>query len=302
MKVAVIGAGAWGTALAVVSARGGNRVALWSHDADVAAQVEKHRESPYLPGVKIPENVTVATEMAETAGADVWLIVVPAEFFRETVRASRPFWHGQPIIICTKGMEAATGKFMSEVLDEELSEADGESPKYGVLSGPQFSGEVAAGIPTGSTLAGPPRVFDAGKIALPELYLESTDDTIGVQLCGTGKNAVAILAGFLEGEGRGENEKAMKITLAWNEIVTLGLKMQAKTETFLKLCGVGDLLLSATSKTSRNFSAGLKLARNESLGDITVEGIAAIKGLAARARALGVNLPILGAMARRLTA
>ena len=294
MKATVIGAGAWGTALSVLIAKGGNDVVMRSHDLELAEYIEKNRENPRLSGVKIPENVRVTVDLDDFADSDVWLVAVPAEFFRENLKKCGPFWKGQPIIICTKGMEAETGKFMSEVVEEELNEADGENPKFGILSGPQFSDEVAHGVPTGSTLAGPDAVFKAAQRMLHGLYLEHTNDIIGAEVCGTGKNAIAILAGFMDAQGRGENEKAMNITLAWNEIVGLGLEMGAKIETFLKLCGLGDLLLSATSKTSRNFAAGMSLGRGEPLADKTTEGISAVYGLINRAAEHNFQMPILG--------
>ncbi|MCL2331104.1 MAG: hypothetical protein FWC61_01000 [Proteobacteria bacterium] len=293
MKVAVLGAGAWGTALAIVSARGGNDVVIWSHTGAVA-------EFP-AGGAVLPNNILVTREMSDIADADAWLIATPSGFIRETIPKFQNLWSGQNVIICTKGMEHAKHKFMSEILDELMPDV-GAAGKLGVLSGPQYAGEVVAGEPTGSTLAGPDAVFSAGRGALPGLILESTPDIIGACVCGVGKNAVAITMGYLTGKGAGENERALKLTMGWQEIIEFGLALGAHERTFSMLCGLGDLYLTATSKTSRNFSAGLKLARGESLGDATVEGIAAIRGLSVRARELGIDLPILGAMVARLDA
>lgn len=290
MKVGVIGAGAWGTALSIVSYNGGNNVTMWSFDAVPPAGAP--RFSPYLDNIEIPGDIKITQNMADLRDMEIWLMVVPAAFFRETIRLAREFWNNQPIIICTKGMEPNTHKFMSEIIFEEMSMIT-DAGLVGVLSGPQFAIDVAHNIPTGSTLAGAPVAFDAGKVALSGLYLEPSDDIIGAQICGVGKNAIAMMMGYLDGRGAGENERAMKLTLAWGEIVALGREMGAKTETFLKLCGLGDLYLTATSRTSRNFSAGRSIALGQDIGNKTVEGIFALRGLMMRADKYGIRMPIL---------
>jgi glycerol-3-phosphate dehydrogenase (NAD(P)+) len=290
MKVGIIGAGAWGTALAISSARARNTVTLWSHDW--IPHAGENRASPYLDGVLVPDDVRLTDALADMAGMEIWLVAVPAAFFRETIQKAREFWRGSPIIICTKGMEPNSHQFMSEIIFEEMPEIENRG-LVGVLSGPQFAGEVARGAPTGSTLAATNGALARGKTALGDLHLDETDDIIGAQICGVGKNAVAMLMGYLDGMGAGENEKALNVTLAWNEIVAFGRYFGAKTETFLKLCGMGDLFLSATSRTSRNFSAGGRLARGESIDGQTVEGIFALRGLMARGREAGIRMPVL---------
>ncbi len=278
MKISVIGAGAWGTALAIVSARGGADVILWSYDGDYKQ----------FDGVEMPTNITVTKEMSDVRNSDAWLIVTPAAFFRETIRKAREFYTSQPIIICTKGAESSTGAFTSEMLRDELPECK----HYGVLSGPQFAAEVATGIPTGSTLAGTEKAVKIGRQILNKLYLEESDDVIGAEICGMGKNAVALICGYNSVACRGENDRALLFTRAWNEVTDLGLASGAKTRTFLQLCGIGDLFLSATSPTSRNYSGGMAIAMgNPPAG--TVEGLFALGGLIARARALSVSTPIL---------
>ena len=278
MKIGVFGAGAWGTALAYTCARAGNEVIHWGFDGifDGLADLEK------------PENVVRTDNMADLSSCEYWLIVTPAAFFRETVRKMKGVYAGQPILICTKGMESRTGQFMSEILVHEIPDCK----DFGILSGPQFAREVATGIPTGSTLAGNERVRAGGHKALANLYLQDSDDVIGAQVCGVGKNAVSLISGFLTEKAGGENERALVFTRAWDEIVELGIKMGAKCETFLGLCGVGDLFLSATSPTSRNFSAGLSIARGEEITG-TVEGIFALNGLIHRAQELQIQTPVL---------
>ena len=285
MKVGVFGAGAWGTALAFACAKSGNSVVQWGFDGIFDG----------LSDLPVPNNITRTDNMRDLAVCEYWLIVTPAAFFRETVKKMRDFYAGQPILICTKGMEGESGQFMSEILESELPECK----NFGVLSGPQFAREVAVGVPTGSTLAGNEVVRNGGHIALSELYLQDSDDVIGAQICGVGKNAVALISGYVTVVGQGENERALVFTRAWNEIVELAVEMGANCGTFLGLCGVGDLFLSATSPTSRNFSAGLSIARGEEITG-TVEGIFALRGLIRRAENIGVKTPILCEMKEKM--
>lgn len=285
MKTGVIGAGAWGTALAIVAARGGSDVTLWSYDG----------EHKHFDNIEIPKNINMTGDLSALFNMDTWLIVTPAAFFRETLRKAREFYNGQPIIICTKGAESSTGQFMTEILNTELPECH----EFGVLSGPQFAAEVAHGIPTGSTLAGTRGALVAGVDVLNKLYLDESDDYIGAEVCGVGKNALSLICGYNKIAAAGENERAMIFTRAWNEVMQIGLAMGAKMHTFLELCGIGDLFLSATSETSRNFSGGMAIARGEEPSG-TVEGIFALRGLIARAQDLGVDTPILNQMQSKL--
>lgn len=285
MKIGVFGAGAWGTALAYTCAKSGNEVIHWGFDGIFDGLLD-------LPK---PEAVTRTSNMADLSSCEYWLIVTPSAFFRETVRKMRAVFNNQPILICTKGMEGETGQFMSEILNEEIPECK----DIGVLSGPQFAREVATGIPTGSTLAGNERVRAGGHIALSSLYLQDCKDIIGTQFCGVGKNAVSLISGFLTIKASGENERALVFTRAWDEIVDIAVKMGAECGTFLGLCGVGDLFLSATSPTSRNFSAGESIARGEPYAG-TVEGVFALRGLIKRAEKIGVSTPVLIEMKNKM--
>lgn len=285
MKIGVFGAGAWGTALAYTCAKSGNEVIHWGFEGIFDGLLDLQK----------PEAVTRTSNMADLSSCEYWLIVTPSAFFRETVRKMRAVFNNQPILICTKGMEGETGQFMSEILNEEIPECK----DIGVLSGPQFAREVATGIPTGSTLAGNERVRAGGHIALSSLYLQDCEDIIGTQFCGVGKNAVSLISGFLTIKASGENERALVFTRAWNEIVDIAVKMGAECGTFLGLCGVGDLFLSATSPTSRNFSAGESIARGEQYAG-TVEGVFALRGLIKRAEKIGVSTPVLIEMKNKM--
>lgn len=284
MKVGVIGAGAWGTALAIASAQGGADVVLWSYDG-------LHKD---FDGVVMPKNIRMTVNMADMHDMDTWLVVTPGAFFRETMRKARNEYNGQPIIICTKGAENTTGQFMSEILATEIPEC----VDFGVLSGPQFAAEVAQGVPTGSTLAGMDKTIIAGQGALNKLYLETTSDIIGTQVCGVGKNAVALICGY-NSVKCAENERALIFTRAWNEVMAIGIAMGGQMQSFLGLCGIGDLFLSATSVTSRNFAGGMAIA-NGNPPQGTVEGIFALGGLIARAKDLGINVPVLNEMQQKL--
>lgn len=285
MNIGVIGAGAWGTALALLVARGGHDVTMWSYDGSYKQ----------FWGVEMPAAIKVTRQMSELSSCDAWLVVTPSAFFRETMRIARAHYNGAPVIICTKGAEYDTGCFMSEILTTEIPQCT----EFGVLSGPQFAGEVASRVPTGSTLAGGALARRVGMAALNQMYLEETDDVTGVELCGVGKNAVALICGYNSVAAAGENQRALIFTRAWGEVVNLGLKMGAKTETFLALCGIGDLFLSATSETSRNFSGGMAIARDVA-PDGTVEGIFALRGLIARASKMGVATPVLCEMREKM--
>lgn len=285
MKVAIIGAGAWGTALAIASAYGNSDVVLWSYDG----------EYKIFDGVTMPENISVTSDINDLKETDAWLIVTPAAFFRETIIKIKTIYNSQPIIICTKGSERESGCFMSEILQNEMPECC----DYGVLSGPQFAAEVAYGFPTGSTLAGTNATLAAGQEILKKLYLNLSSDIIGTEICGVGKNAVSLICGYNKIAASGENERAMIFTRAWNEVMEIGLAMGAQTKTFLDLCGIGDLFLSATSETSRNFSGGMAIAKNEPLTG-TVEGIYALRGLILRAKSVGVDTPIMIEMQNKL--
>ena len=235
MKVSVIGAGAWGTALAITIARGGSDVILWSYDGQ-----HKHFDN-----VKTPSNLTIVTDIEHAKKTDLWCVVTPAAFFADTMRNARVAYDGQPVIICTKGMDPKSKQFMSEILTTQIPECT----EFGALSGPQFAGEVAVGIPTGTTIAGTETARSMARDAFNKLFIEESDDIIGTQFCGVGKNAMALICGYNSVAVDGENERALIFTRAWNEIINIGLAAGAKLKSFSGLCGIGDLFLSATSKT-----------------------------------------------------
>jgi len=306
MQVGIIGAGAWGTALAGVAAASGNQVVLWAHDEENVVQMNKEHRNSSLPGVVIPHEIIATNNLADLVETDIWMVATPTAFFSETLQKSRPFWsrrspkgedgwRKQPIIICAKGIDPVEKCLLSDTVKKEIP---GTNEFIGILSGPGFAPEVAAGVPTGTTIAGNAKVLEALESALSSFYyLEESDDINGVQICGAGKNAIAIYLGYLDANKVQENERGMKIGLAWQELILFGRLFHAKLETFSKLCGIGDLFLTATSKTSRNYSAGWAIGENRPV-EGTVEGIAALEWIVDTAKQNKLKLPILEEFAK----
>jgi glycerol-3-phosphate dehydrogenase (NAD(P)+) len=283
MKVGIIGAGAWGTALACSVQRVGHDVVLWAFEAADAAKMQKVRRNDLLPGVAIPTEIFITNDIGVMRETDVWIIAVPSEFFSETTKRARGSYEGQPIIIATKGIDP-DGMLLSQIANESLSS------KIGILSGPGFARELAEGRLTGSAIAGRPEVINVAQEIFADIVLENTDDMVGIQLCAAGKNVAAVLIGYLDGQGAGENERALKLCQVWGEVVSLGLALDADRDTFLGLAGIGDLFLSATSRTSRNYKAGLDLANGKAPAG-TVEGIMSLRGLLELAEKAGIFTP-----------
>lgn len=296
--VVVIGAGAWGTALAIQADRAGNRVTLWarSHAATIAAT----RVSPRLPGYPLPPSIQVTGDMP--AGADLILLVVPTQH----LRAVLPRLPAGPVVVCAKGMETATRHLPLEVLQDVHPGRAGV-----VLSGPNFAHEIADGLPAASVVAGPDRDLRdsvAGLIGTPGFRLYGNDDALGAQLGGATKNVIAIAAGAVTGAGLGENARAALITRGLAELSRLTVALGGRPETAMGLSGLGDLLLTCTGPSSRNFSLGLALGRGQALADVlatrtvATEGVATAPALLARARqqAPDAELPVCSAVAALL--
>lgn len=300
-KIAVIGAGAWGTALAATSRRAGREVVLWAREAEVVAGIARDGRNPlYLPEVALGE-LTATADLGLAAQAEAILLVVPAQFLRGICRRLAPYWQkGTPAVICAKGVETASYRLMSEVVAEELPEA-----ALAVLSGPTFAVEVAHGLPTAVTLAC--EDTDLGQRLVQAIGTQTfrpylTDDVIGAEMGGAVKNVLAIACGVVEGRGLGDNARAALITRGLAEIVRLAVAKGARAESCMGLSGLGDLILTASSSQSRNYSLGMALGRGERLADIlagrraVTEGVAtaaAVTGLAAR---FGVEMPICSAV------
>ncbi len=259
--ITVLGAGSWGTALAIRLAANDNDTCLWGHEPEAMAALERERQNrEFLPGMTFPESLAIETELAQAIrqGRDL-LIAVPSHAMREVLtRAAPALESGYRIAWATKGLENRSGKFMHQVLEEVL----GTHYPAAVLSGPTFALEVAAGLPTALTVASnnPPFANDlAGRLHGKAMRVYTSDDIIGVQLGGTVKNVLAIAAGISDGLQLGANSRAALITRGLAEIIRLGDALGARRETLMGLAGVGDLILTCTDDQSRNRRLGLAL-------------------------------------------
>ena len=298
-RLGVIGAGAWGTALAIVAARAGNAVRLWGRDAAAIAAMASARENArYLPGIEIPETVATTTAMDELADADALLLAVPAQQVRRVVRGLPAA--DAPLVICAKGLEQATGLRLSQVVAEERPAA-----RIACLSGPSFALEVGRNLPTAVTIAADEPGLAASlaeRLASLTFRPYPSDDLLGVELAGALKNVIAIAAGVTMGKGLGENARASLITRGLAEMGRLAKALGARRETLMGLAGLGDLLLTATSLTSRNTSFGHALARGRSARDLLAageklsEGAFTAEAACRLATRVGVELPIAAAV------
>lgn len=303
MKITLLGAGAWGTALAIAFA-GRHAVTLWSREIDVAADLVQHRENRrFFPGYRLPDGVAVATDFAgAVAGAELLIIATPIAGLRPTLELLRQQPSTAPILWVCKGFEAGTGKLPHQVLREVL----GEARPHGALSGPSFAEEVAEGRPTAVSLAGAPAGFAqriARELHTPRLRLYANDDLVGVEVGGAVKNVLAIATGVCDGLGLGLNARAALMTRGLAEIARLGLALGAQRDTFLGLSGMGDLILTCTGDLSRNRRVGLALAEGKSLARIleelghVAEGVYTAREVARLAHEYAVDMPIAQAVA-----
>jgi glycerol-3-phosphate dehydrogenase (NAD(P)+) len=280
--IGVIGAGAFGTALATVEARAGRAVTLWSRRAPARA----------------PEGVAATCDLAALAGAEALLLVLPAQATGPFLAAHAAVLPPAPLVLCAKGIEAGTLRLQSEI-----AAAAPPGRKLAVLTGPGFAAEIAAGLPTALTLAcADPALGPALQRALatPRLRLYLTDDMIGAQLGGALKNVTAIACGAAEGAGLGQSARAALMTRGFAEIARLAAALGARTETIAGLSGLGDLALSCASALSRNFALGLALGRGRPLPGGTVEGVATARAACELGARRGVDLPIAAAVADAL--
>jgi glycerol-3-phosphate dehydrogenase (NAD(P)+) len=295
--VGVLGAGAWGTALALVAAADGP-VTLWARDPEVAGEVTKtRRNEAYLPGVRLPDGIDVTSRLEDLARCDVLLLVTPAQNVRAVLARALPaLGRGVPLVLCAKGIEAGTMQLMSEV----AAEAAPDCP-CAVLSGPTFAAEVAAGLPTAVTLACEDRLLGEAlmrRLASPGFRTYWTDDVIGAEVGGAVKNVLAIASGVVIGRGLGENARAAVLSRGFAEMRRFGLAKGARAETLAGLSGLGDLFLTCSSMTSRNMSLGAALGRGTSAREwletrrTVAEGASTAPVLLAAAVSLGVEMPI----------
>jgi glycerol-3-phosphate dehydrogenase (NAD(P)+) len=300
-RIAVLGAGAWGTALALTALAAGRQTALWARVDEVLESIRHTRRNPFLPGVDLPENLNVTGMLNEAAGAEALLVAVPAQVLAAFLTRLAPMLApGAPVVICAKGIEKDSGKLMHEVAAEAVP-----GVSIAMLSGPSFARDVARGLPTAVTIAAGEDVAARLQVSLsmPVFRPYASDDVTGVALGGAAKNVYAIACGVVEGLGLGENARAALLARSFAELARLGEALGARRETLEGLSGLGDLVLTATSTSSRNFSFGVELGRGKTPVDLDTpghplaEGVATAPALVKRARQMGVELPIGEAMA-----
>ena len=302
-SVGVIGAGAWGTALAQLCARGGLDVRLWARESEVIEQISIDRQNRlFLPGVRLDARVEATGDISILGELDMILAVTPAQHLRPSLAGFAPHARaGQPVVLCAKGIEQGSLKLMTQVLAETIPQA-----LPAVLSGPSFAGEVARGLPTAVTLACPdpdlgPLLAEA--IAGPSFRPYLSDDMIGAEAGGAVKNVLAIACGVVEGRGLGRSAHAALITRGFYELTLIAVALGGRADTVAGLCGLGDLVLTCSSPQSRNMSVGLALGQGQSLaqaleGKLSVaEGVASAPVVRALAERLGVEAPICAAVA-----
>jgi glycerol-3-phosphate dehydrogenase (NAD(P)+) len=295
--VAVLGAGAWGSALANLAAQAGHSVTLWARDANKAAAIEKRRENPRLPGMRLDDRITVTGALSCAMEADVILLVVPAQSLRSVAAELRSL-KGVPVIACAKGIEHGTHKFMTEVIADV---APGVTA--GILSGPSFAVDVARGLPAAVTLAAKDESVAenlARALSTPTFRLYHSIDMRGVEIGGAAKNVLAIAAGIVVGRGLGASAAAALTTRGFAELSRFGRALGAKPETLTGLSGLGDLILTCSSPQSRNYSLGVALGQGKTdalHGDKLVEGATTAPVLVEMAKEKNIDMPIASAVA-----
>jgi glycerol-3-phosphate dehydrogenase (NAD(P)+) len=305
-SIGIIGAGAWGTALAHALTRAGRGVVLLAREAEVARDINQDHQNPrFLPGVELDTSIVATTDGTQAVAADAVLLVAPSQFLRQVCAPLAAAWTpGVAAVICAKGIERQSLALMSEVVAEVLPQAP-----IAVLSGPTFAREVAAGNPAAVTLAAadPGLGQDLARaIGTPQFRTYLTDDIIGAQMGGAVKNVLAIACGIVQGRGLGDNARAALITRGLGEIVRLGKAKGGRPETLMGLSGLGDLTLTCNAMQSRNYSLGVALGEGEALDEVlgrrasVAEGVASASSVAALAEKLGVDMPICAAVNRVL--
>ena len=302
-RIGVIGGGAWGTALAQVAASAGRETLVWALEEDVVEAINLSHENPlYLPGRALNPSIRATGDLNDLGECDAWLVVTPAQHMRSVLEQAPRC--DIPMVLCSKGIEEHSGKLLNEV-------AAGACPggPIAVLSGPTFAHEVAAGLPTAVTLAAEDADFARklrGRLAQPAFRIYITDDVAGAEVGGAVKNVLAIACGVVEGRGLGQNARAALIARGFAEMTRFGVAMGARPETLAGLSGLGDLVLTCSSISSRNFSLGKGLGEGRSAAELmadrrtVAEGAHTAPVLARVARERGIDMPIVDAVDRLL--
>ncbi len=300
--IGVIGAGAWGTALANIAARARCKTVLWSFEPEVAEQIAQSGENKkYLPGIRLDSRIEATGDIAAACRCEILLLVTPVQHSRAITAQMKPFVKpATPVVLCSKGIEISTGHLMSQILQETLPQS-----RPVILSGPSFAGEVAKGLPTAVTLAAADadtgrRIAKALNTSTFRLYL--SDDLTGAQIGGAVKNVLAIACGIVEGRELGASASAALTARGFAELIRLAVALGAKRETLSGLSGLGDLILTCGSMQSRNMSLGAALGQGKTLAQImqerqsVSEGVHTAKIILQKAAGAGVEMPICAAV------
>jgi glycerol-3-phosphate dehydrogenase (NAD(P)+) len=304
MKLGIIGGGAWGTALAQVAATGGRETVIWALEPEVVATInERHENQVFLPGLPLDESVRATSDIDDLAETDAWLVVTPAQHMRAVLEAAPDC--DKPIVLCSKGIEEHSGELLHQVARESCPGA-----RVAVLSGPTFAHEVARGLPTAVTLATEDLALAErlrNRIALPTFRIYVSDDVAGAEIGGAVKNVLAIACGVVEGKGLGQNARAALIARGFAEMTRFGLAYGAKRETLAGLSGLGDLVLTCSSTSSRNYSLGEGIGEGRSAAELlsdrrtVAEGAFTAPVLARLAREKGIDMPVVEAVDALIT-
>ena len=302
-KIAIVGGGAWGTALAQVAAASGQDTMLWALEDDVVTAINRIHENPvYLKGLKLSPKIRATSNFSDLLGVDAWLVVTPAQHMRAVL--SRTPCPDMPLILCSKGIEEGSGRMLHEVAREVCP----TSP-VAVLSGPTFAHEVAAGLPTAVTLACEDQALGENlrqRLSNPAFRIYLSDDVAGAEVGGAVKNVLAIACGVVEGRGLGQNARAALIARGFAEMTRFGLAAGARRETLAGLCGLGDLVLTCSSTASRNFSLGKAIGEGRDAAALmadrrtVAEGAHTAPVLKRLADERGIEMPIVAAVAALL--
>jgi glycerol-3-phosphate dehydrogenase (NAD(P)+) len=300
--IGVLGAGAWGTALALVAAEAGRRVTLWAREPEVVEAINaRHENGQFLSGVRLPDALSATGDLSALRDANAVLVVAPAQHLRETLAAlARSIRPKVPLVLCAKGIERGSGKLLTEVLAECAPEA---APA--ILSGPSFARDVSRRLPTAVTIAARKQIALRLQASLghPTFRPYASTDLTGVALGGAAKNVYAIGCGIVSGLGLGDSARAALLARSFAELCRLGAALGAKSETLMGLSGLGDLVLTATSTTSRNYAFGFHLGQGRSQEELTAsgqplaEGVETAAALVARAKRENIELPVAEAIA-----
>jgi glycerol-3-phosphate dehydrogenase (NAD(P)+) len=297
-SVGIIGAGAWGTALAIVARRAGRDVLLWAHEPETIAAINQaHQNDVFLPGIALDPAIEATAHFNEVATCDMLLLVTPAQHLRTIAGELKPYVReGQPLVICSKGIEQASGRLLSQIAADLLPMAE-----IAVLSGPSFAADVANGLPAAVTMATAEEELSRAlshALGHPPFRCYWSGDVIGAEIGGAVKNVYAIAAGIVVGKALGASAHAALVTRGFAEMARFGVSLGARLETMIGLSGLGDLVLTCGSPQSRNMSLGVALGQGRSVeealyGRLTVtEGVPTASAMVEVAGARGINMPI----------